>query len=150
MAGLGGDDSMRMWGLSLAAVGIVIAAACGGSGGGAATTGPGTGTGNNPGNNQNPNTVTLVDSSFNPANLTIKSGQTVTWQWNTCTDTTGGYGYGNGNPCIEHQIHFDDGSGIQSAVQNQGTFNHTFTAAGTFKYHCLIHGAYMSGQVVVQ
>ncbi len=140
---------MRKWGLSLAAIAIVIVAACGGGGGANTTTGPG----NQPGggnNNNNPNTVTLVDSSFNPANITVKAGQTVTWQWTACTDTTGGYGYGNGYACITHQIQFDDGSGVQSPKQDQGTFNRTFGAAGTFKYHCVIHGGYMSGQVVVQ
>ena len=67
---------MRIWGLSLAAIGIVVAAACGGGGGETTTTGPGTNPGNG-NNNNNPNTVTLVDSSFNPANITIKAGQTV-------------------------------------------------------------------------
>ena len=100
-------------------------------------------------NTTNPNTVTLVDSSFNPANLTVKAGQTVTWQWTACTDTSGGYGYGNGYACITHQIQFDDGTGTTSPKQDQGSFNRTFTTAGTFKYHCLIHSQ-MSGQVVVQ
>ncbi len=140
---------MRMWGLSLAAIGIVVVAACGGSGGETTSTGPGNqpGTGNN---NNNPNTVTLVDSSFNPSNITIKAGQTVTWQWASCTDTTGGYGGYGTNTCITHQIVFDDGTGTSSPQQNSGTFNRAFAATGTVKYHCAIHGAYMSGQVVVQ
>ena len=142
---------MRMWGLSLAAIAIAIVAACGGGGGASTTTGPGNQPGGGNNNNNNPNTVTLVDSSFNPATITVKAGQTVTWQWSTsCTDTTGGYGYGSGSPCITHQIQFDDGSGTQSPKQEQGTFNRTFSAAGTFKYHCTIHGGYMTGQVVVQ
>lgn len=140
---------MRIWGLSLAAIGIVVVAACGGSGGETTSTGPGNqpGTGNN---NNNPNTVTLVDSSFNPSNITIKAGQTVTWQWASCTDTTGGYGGYGTNTCITHQIVFDDGTGTTSPQQNSGTFNRAFAATGTIKYHCAIHGAYMSGQVVVQ
>jgi plastocyanin len=140
-----------MRGLSLAAIAVVIVAACGGGGGDSGTTTPGNN--NNPGGNNpgtNPNTVTLVDSSFSPATITVKSGSTVTWQWPACTDTTGGYGYGNGNACITHQILFDDGSGTQSAKQDQGSFNRTFSSTGTFKYHCVIHGSAMSGQVVVQ
>jgi plastocyanin len=39
---------------------------------------------------------------------------------------------------------------VQSPKQDQGSFNRTFASAGTFKYHCLIHGSYMSGQVTVQ
>jgi plastocyanin len=139
---------MRIWGLSLAAIAIVIVAACGGaSSDTTTTTTPGnTGAGNTP---ANPNTVNLVDSSFNPASITVKSGTTVTWQWAACSDTSSGYGYGGG-ACINHQISFDDGSGVVSNLQDQGTFNRTFTATGTFKYHCLVHGSYMSGQVVVQ
>ncbi len=143
---------MRMWGLSLAAIAIVIVTACGGASSTDSTTGTNPGTtpgGTNPGTS-NPNTVSLVDSSFNPFSLTIKTGQTVTWQWTACTDTTGGYNYGSGGGCIQHQISFDDGSGAQSPLQDQGTFNRTFTTAGTFKYHCLVHGSYMSGQIVVQ
>lgn len=140
---------MRMMGLSLAVVVVAIVAACGGSASDSST-GPGTGPGTGGNNNNNPNTVGLVDSSFVPSNISIGTGQTVTWQWATCTDTTSGYGYGSGNPCITHQIAFDDGSGVQSPRQNTGTFTRTFTAAGTYKYHCLIHGSYMSGQVVVQ
>ena len=45
---------------------------------------------------------------------------------------------------------FDDGSNISSGSQSSGTFSRTFTAAGTYKYHCTIHGSAMSGQVVVQ
>lgn len=140
---------MRMLGLSLAAIAIVIVTACGGSSDNSTTTGPG----NNPGPGTgpaNPNTVSLVDSSFNPTSLAIKVGQTVTWVWAACSDTTSGYGYGNGQSCISHQIQFDDGSGTQSPMQNTGTFNRTFTAAGTFKYHCTVHGSYMSGQITVQ
>jgi plastocyanin len=140
---------MRIWGLSLAAIAVVIVAACGGSGDSGGT-GPGTPTGSGTNPNTNPNTVMLVDSTFNPSTITVKSGTTVTWQWSACTDTTGGYGYGNGTACITHQIMFDDGSGTASPKQDQGSFNRTFSSAGTFKYHCTVHGSYMSGQVVVQ
>jgi plastocyanin len=141
---------MRMWGLSLAAIAVVVVAACGG-GGDSGGTGPGTPTGPGTNPSTNPNTVTLVDSSFAPATINVKPGTTVTWQWSACTDTTGGYGgYGSGTACITHQIAFDDGSGTQSPMQAQGSFNRTFAAAGTFKYHCTVHGSYMSGQVVVQ
>ena len=141
---------MRMWGLSLAAIAIAVVAACGGASGDSTTTGPGNNPGGGNNNNSNPNTVTLVDSSFTPSNITVKAGQTVTWQWQACTDTSGGYGYGNGYACVTHQIQFDDGTGTVSPKQDQGTFNRTFPSTGTFKYHCTVHGSYMSGQVVVQ
>jgi plastocyanin len=139
---------MRHW--RLLSICVAMAAACGGSGGGGggATTGP---TNSNPGGTGNPgggvtNTINLADQSFNPASVTVPVGTTITWQWpNTCTDGYGGY-----YSCPTHNIVFDDASNITSGTQSSGTFAHTFTAAGTFKYHCAIHGSAMSGQIVVQ
>ncbi len=34
-------------------------------------------------------------------------------------------------------------------IANGGTYAHTFATAGTYSYHCTIHGVGMSGQVVV-
>jgi plastocyanin len=42
---------------------------------------------------------------------------------------------------------FDDG--VTSSSQSSGSFTRRFDATGTFKYHCAIHGAGMSGQVEV-
>jgi len=67
----------------------------------------------------------------------------VTWTWNTC----GSDGYGI--TCVMHDVLFDDGA--TSGAQNSGTFARTFATAGTFNYHCSIHGAaVMSGVVTVQ
>ena len=129
--------------------GLVLAAAmagCGGAGGGYGTN-PGT-TGNPSGSGSNPvvngNTVTLMDNnSFSPSNLGASVGQTVTWKWGACV----GDGYSG---CVSHNVTFDDGSNVASATQSQGEFARTFTAPGTYNYHCTIHGAGMAGQVVVQ
>jgi plastocyanin len=87
--------------------------------------------------------VTLADSSFLPANLTVAVGSKVTWKWD-CTDS---YGYG----CPVHNIVFDDGSNQQSGTQDAGTYERIFPSAGTFNYHCAIHGAsVMSAKIVVQ
>ena len=136
---------MKNW--RLLSISLVIAAACGGGGGGG-TTGP---TNSNPGGTTNPggtvtNTVNLADQAFNPATVTVPAGTTVTWQWpSTCSDGYGGY-----YTCPTHSVVFDDGSNIQSPTQSSGTFTRTFSSAGTFKYHCAIHGSGMSGTVVVQ
>src|SRR4029078_8474289 len=92
------------------------------------------------------NSVTLTESALNPSNININGGTAVTWEWNSCT----GDGYGGYSPCVSHSIVFDDGSGIASATQSTGTFSRGFNTAGTFKYHCAIHGQSMSGQVVVK
>jgi hypothetical protein len=39
--------------------------------------------------------VTVVNNAFTPANLSVTSGSTVTWTWNTCS---GGDGYGTVSP----------------------------------------------------
>ena len=127
-------------------------AACGGGGSGGGTTAP-TGGNNspppNPGDN-NPvttNTVTLTPDAFTPTNITVAKGTTVTWSWNSCTTSGDGYG-GYGTTCVTHNIMFDDG--VSSSAQSSGSFTRLFDVAGTFKYHCAIHGAAMSAQVVVQ
>ena len=124
--------------------------ACGGSTDSTYNTGPST-----PPSQQPPtttpggvatNSVTVAESSFNPSNISIAVGTTVTWEWNSCS----GDGYGGYSTCVSHAIVFDDGSGIASATQSTGTFSRAFNTAGTFKYHCAIHGQSMSGQVVVK
>jgi len=134
----------------MACVGLAAAlGACGGGGGSSLSTNPG---GTNPGGTTPPpaaNTVTLVNSTFSPSSMTVTAGTTVTWKWSDCS---GGDGYGGGGAtCVTHQIAFDDGSGITSTSQDQGTFGRTFNAKGTFKYHCVIHQAMgMTGEIVVQ
>ena len=92
------------------------------------------------------NSITVTNNAFTPGNLTIASGSSVTWTWNSCT---GGDPYGDGQTCVDHNVVFDDGSAT-SGVQSKGSFAHQFTAAGTYAYHCAIHGAAMSGKVIVQ
>jgi plastocyanin len=131
----------------------VALTACGGSTDSTYNSGPSTPPAQQPTNpgNQSPggvatNSVTVSESSFNPSNISIAVGTTVTWDWNSCS----GDGYGGYSTCVSHSIVFDDGSGIASALQSSGTFTRTFSTAGTFKYHCAIHGQSMSGQVVVK
>jgi plastocyanin len=92
-----------------------------------------------------PTDVTVANNSFTPATLSVTSGNTVTWTWNTCS---GGDGYGSGQTCVNHDILFDDGT--TSGTLSQGSYQRKSTTAGTYAYHCSIHGAAMSGKVVVQ
>jgi len=139
---------MRRWRWTsvtiLIALTAVVAGCGGGADGGGYNTSPGTGT-TNPPPSANTNEITVGEQSFAPSNTTVPKGTTVKWTWNSCSD--GGYGGYAG--CVKHNVTFDDGSNIVSAVQDSGSFSRTFTAAGTFKYHCAIHGATMSGQVIV-
>ena len=123
---------------------IVAAAGCGGS-----STSPTTG-GNTTGNNPPPptgpstsNSIIVSNNFFDPSATTVPVNTKVTWNWDACSSD----GYGGQN-CASHSIVFDDGP--SSASQTQGSWSRTFAAAGTYKYHCAIHGTAMSGTVVVQ
>jgi plastocyanin len=121
---------------------LAAAAGCGGS-----STAPSGGGNNNNGNNPPPpppnNSVTVSNNYFSPATTTVSPGTTVTWTWDSCA----GDGYG-GQTCVAHTILFDDGA--TSGQQSSGTWSRTFTTAGTFSYHCSIHGQAMSGTIKVQ
>jgi len=79
--------------------------------------------------------VAMKDIKFNPASVTVKAGQTVTW---TNDDTVG------------HDVTGDDfNSGDPGGLQNGDTFAHTFDTAGTFDYVCTVHPG-MEGSVKVK
>ena len=116
-----------------AAVLVALAAACGGSGYGDSPTSPGNtnGSGNNSGNTTT--SISVRDNNFSPNATTVPVGSTITWTW-------GG--------SAAHNVTFNDGPASQS--QSSGSYQRTFTAAGTYPYHCTIHGAAMSGTITVQ
>jgi Copper binding proteins, plastocyanin/azurin family len=120
---------------------IACVVGCGGSGGGGGTpTGP-----TPPGGNNNPppgNSVLVTNDAFTPASKTVSVGSQVTWTWNTCSGDV----YA-GQTCVSHSVAFDDGVG--SSIQDQGSYSRTFTAPGTYSYHCAVHGAAMTGTITV-
>ena len=84
--------------------------------------------------NADPLAVTIRDFGFQPASLTVKLGQTITWT----------------NQDEEPHTVIGDGGGPHSGVLgNAGsTYKFTFTKAGTFDYVCSIH-PFMHGTVTV-
>lgn len=77
-------------------------------------------------------TISIKNSSFNPATLTIKKGSTVSWI---------------NEDSIQHSIKF---STIQSPILNQNqTYSTNFTETGTFDYTCGIHPN-MTGKIIVE
>ena len=78
--------------------------------------------------------VSIASFSFEPAEITISAGTTVTW---TNNDSAG------------HTVTADDGSFKSDTLGTGATFSQTFTAAGTFAYHCAIHPS-MKGTVTVR
>jgi plastocyanin len=79
------------------------------------------------------NSIAVADNSYSPNATVLAVGATVTWTW------TG---------AAPHDVLFDDG--VKSLVQRTGTYTRNFTAAGTYNYHCSVHGAAMSGKVTIQ
>jgi plastocyanin len=109
----------------LAGLCVLAAVGCGGGSSGMPTS-PTSGGGN---------AVTVGNNFFSPADISVTTGSTVTWTW--------------AQGAVSHNVTFDDGSG-NSPTQNSGTFQRTFGTAGTFAYHCTIHGAtVMHGTVTV-
>jgi plastocyanin len=127
----------------LLAVALTTVVGCGGGGGGGPTESnnkvppppPGT-----------PNSIVVRNNSFTPTDLAVARNAMVTWTWDSCT---GGDGYGTGETCTAHDVVFDDAAPGSGALSS-GQFSRTFDTAGTFPYHCSIHGVAMSGKVVVQ
>jgi plastocyanin len=78
--------------------------------------------------------ATGTSGKFNPDPATAKVGQAVAWSFEDANN--------------QHTATADDGS-FDSGTESQGAvFTHTFTAAGTFKYHCTLH-ADMKGTLTV-
>lgn len=79
------------------------------------------------------NAVSIDDFAFIPATLTVAAGSTVTW---TNHDEE------------PHTVAASDGSFHSPGMGSQGTYSHTFPAAGRFDYICSIH-PFMHATVVV-
>jgi plastocyanin len=121
--------------------------ACGGGGSSSSdgVTGPGTAPAPPPPPaNSSTTALTVSNNKYTPAHDSVAVGSTLTWTWNSCT----GDGYG-GTMCTAHSVQFDDG-GASSHIQDSGTFSRTFASAGTYTYHCAVHGAAMAGTVIVK
>ena len=102
---------------------VTLLGACGG--GADSTTGP---------MDPQGNSVTVGNNFFTPADLSVAKGTTVTWTWAA--------------GAVEHNVTFDDGQ--HSATQSSGSFPRTFSAAGTYPYHCTSQGAaVLHGRVTV-
>ncbi|MDQ6918529.1 MAG: multicopper oxidase domain-containing protein, partial [Candidatus Dormibacteraeota bacterium] len=93
-----------------------------------------------------PAMVSIEDNLFNPANVTIAHGTAVRWTNNGAnmqhTTTSNGHA---GGPCTPISAEdWDSGT-----IAHGSTFDHTFPTAGTFNYHCDVHGCGMAGTVTV-
>jgi len=79
--------------------------------------------------------VEIAGFAFDPPTLTINAGDTVTW-----TNRDG----------AQHSVVFASGGPRTRVLSNGQSDSLTFTVAGTFNYVCGIHGASMSGTIIVR
>jgi plastocyanin len=135
--------------LACMALGLVVAG-CGdddddggGGGGGAETTeqpagggeGGGGGGGGAGGGGGGGAEVSEEGIAFNPAEVTVGVGDTVTW---------------TNDDSVPHDVTADSfSSGEPGGMSPGDTFEHTFEEAGTFDYVCTVHPG-MEGTVVVE
>jgi plastocyanin len=80
--------------------------------------------------------VSAHDGSQNPAVTMIGVGQTVTWTW---------------SGSLQHSVESTGATSFtSSSIMSRGSYAVQFNTAGTYHYICAVHGASMSGTVIVQ
>jgi plastocyanin len=80
--------------------------------------------------------VNVNDFAFDPEDIVVAPGATVTWTWN-----------GSAN----HNVNFDSGAITDSPTQASGSHATAMPmAVGTYTYHCDVHPVAMTGSVQVQ
>ncbi|HEX6939814.1 MAG TPA: cupredoxin domain-containing protein [Longimicrobiales bacterium] len=92
------------------------------------------GTGPTDGNAPAAITIEMRNLSFQPQVDTVAVGGTVTWR---------------NEDSEEHNTIADDGEWASENIGVDGTFQHTFDAAGSYDYHCSLHEN-MTGTIVVR
>jgi plastocyanin len=73
--------------------------------------------------------------AYSPAAVAIGVGGSVTWTW---------------SGSLPHSVTSDTGVFNSDIHMAPNSFSFTFTTAGTFPYHCMVHGTLMTGTVTVQ
>jgi len=78
--------------------------------------------------------VSIKNFAFDPATITVKVGDTVTW---------------TNNDSMDHSVTADGNQFDSGNLASGKTFSFTFKTAGTVGYHCSIHPN-MKATVTVQ
>ena len=84
--------------------------------------------------------VEVSNNEFTPGVRTVPAGTTVVWTW-------------TGTGAVEHSVQSTGTPSFPSSAIISGsgqTYSHQFDVAGTYTYQCAVHGAAMSGTIVVQ
>ena len=78
--------------------------------------------------------VSIVDFAFNPSDLTIAAGTTVTW---------------TNNGTFQHTSTSDAGLWDSGTLNTGQSFAYTFNTPGIYTYHCTFHKLSMHGTITV-
>jgi len=79
--------------------------------------------------------ISMTGMTFSPVSKTVAKGTVVTW---------------TNNDVYAHTVTSNDGTSFDSGTVGSGkTYSYTASVAGTFNYHCTIHGMAMSGTLIV-
>jgi plastocyanin len=90
---------------------------------------------NNGGSTGTGNTININGMTFSPASKTVPKGTVVTWK---------------NNDSNTHTATSNDGTTFDTGnIAAGGSATYTANTAGTFNYHCTIHGLGMSGTLIV-
>ncbi len=116
--------SKALWFATVAALllGVGLLAGCGGTTSSSSTTAGGVAQ------------VIMTNRAYDPQEITVKVGDTVTWV---------------NQDAPKHDVVADNGEFKSSLFDKGQSFSFTFTAPGTYPYHCSIHPG-MTGTVIVQ
>jgi plastocyanin len=83
-------------------------------------------------------TVTIIDSQFDPPELTVPTGATIIW---------------NQNGALPHTITAEDGAFDSGPLSSGQTYSYIFDEPGEFPYYCSLHGGPggvgMAGVIIV-
>ncbi len=85
-------------------------------------------------NGPGPNEIWIQGMAFEPNTITVAAGTTITWI---------------NKDAVNHTVTSNTGLFDSGMIPKDGTYQHTFSTAGTYPYHCTIHSS-MTGTVVVQ
>ena len=108
------------------------------------------------------NTVEMTDSlAFEPGNLTVSTGTTVTWEnGGTVAHTVTAYDdsspsgaayFASGEYDSEQAARDGFRGGDGGLIESDGSYEHTFETAGEYEYFCIPHeGSGMTGTITVE
>ena len=121
--------------LALVALLALVAALAAGCGGGGSSSSTATASSKPASSGGGAVTVDMKNIQFAPKDVTVKTGQTITWR----NDDT-----------VDHNVTATSGASFKSKnFGNGGTFSFKAAKAGTVKYVCTIHPG-MTGTIIVR